>query len=324
MCKRIIWVVMAALLTSSYGICQNSVEQEKGDAGQKPGRPSHVSRPDKRNDQVLQAILAETVDKYVQREYLDAETGEKMEYNLFIPENYDESINYPLLLFIGDASTAHKEVTVPLTQGYGGVIWATAAEQAKHPCFVVVPQYTTVTVNDHFTTTYEVDMTIRLVESLCKEYSIDKKRLYTTGQSMGGMMSMYFNVAHPKFFAASLYVGCQWDTSKMGRFANDSFVYGVSAGDDRASKGMADLRVVFEKDGVHISDAEWSARLPEEEQAAKARELLAEGNNVNFIVLTKGTTLPEGIVEGMEHMFSFDYIYRLEPVRDWLFEQRLE
>ncbi len=277
--------------------------------------------PDKSSDTELQAILQETVGKFVQREYADAETGESMQYNLFVPENYDSQEQYPLLLFIGDASTAHREVTVPLTQGYGGVIWATASEQAKHPSFVVVPQYSTVTVRDNFETTYEVEMTLRLIEALCDEYSIDRNRLYTTGQSMGGMMSMYFNVAHPKFFAASLYAGCQWDTSKMGGFADDSFIYAVAGGDEKASKGMSDLREVLEKGGKRISSAEWSAKLPKEEQEANTLKLLAEGNNVNFIVFTKGSVLPDD-GRGMEHMFSFDFVYRLEAARDWLFSQR--
>ncbi len=323
MCKKWIWVVMAALLSSSYGICQNNVERGNGDAGQMPGGRPHGGMPDKSNDAVLKAVLEETVDKFVQLEYNDAETGHAMAYNLFVPENLDESASYPLMLFIGDASTARKEVTVPLTQGYGGVIWATAAEQAKHPCFILVPQYTTVTVNDRFETTYEVEMTIRLVQSLCGQYPIDTNRLYTTGQSMGGMMSMYFNVAHPKFFAASLYAGCQWDTSKMGGFADDHFIYAVAGGDEKASKGMADLREVLEKEGARISSAEWSAKLPQEEQTANTRNLLAEGNHVNFIVFTKGSVLPED-GRGMEHMYSFDYIYQLEAARDWIFEQRLE
>lgn len=145
-------------------------------------------------------------------------------YNLFIPENYDVSQSYPLLLFIADGSTAQKEVTRPLTQGYGALVWVTEEEQAKHPCFVLVPQYATVTVTDNGNISYEVEMTIRLLEKLLKEYNIDSNRLYTTGrQSMGGMMSLYFNIAHPDLFAASMFVACQWDAAKMSHFVNDNF-----------------------------------------------------------------------------------------------------
>ncbi len=280
-------------------------------------------RHDKSGDAVLQALLAETVDKFQQLVYNDAETGKPLEYNLFIPENYDPSQKYPLILFIGDASTAHQDVLVPLKQGYGGVIWASAAEQAKHPCFVVVPQYPTVPVDDYGHAGEECDMTIRLIQSLCEQYSVDTKRLYTTGQSMGGMMSMYFNITHPKFFAASLYAGCQWIVSTMASFANDSFIYGVAGGDVRASAEMQNLRELLESNGKHVSFTEWSAKLPQEEQEANMQALLDEGNTVNFFMFTKGTVMPESGV-GMEHMWSFDYIYKLEPARDWIFAQHLD
>ncbi len=278
---------------------------------------------DKSGDTTLMNMLAETVDKFQQLTYTDEESGITLAYNLFIPENYNAKKKYPLLLFIADASTAQREVTAPLTQGYGGVIWATAEDQAKHPCFILVPQYSSVTVGDNFYTSDEVEVTISLLKSLCNEYSINTKRLYTTGQSMGGMMSMHFNVAHPGLFAASLYVGCQWDTSKMAGFAKDNFIYVVAGGDERASAGMAALREVLEDEGKEIASAEWSAKLPIEEQEADAKALLAEKNNVNFIVFTKGSVLPpDG--RGMEHMCSFDYAYRLTPLRDWLFTKKLK
>ncbi len=325
--QKMIGLAMAALLTSSYGICQNPTDEAGAPTGPIPGvgRPM-PEMPWKKDDAQLQAVLDETVNKFIQCTYTDKETGKTMEYNFYIPESYDDKTDFPLILFIGDASTARKDVTAPLTQGYGGVIWATATEQAKHPCFIVVPQYTTVTVNDDFETTYEVEMTIRLIDYICSQYTIDTKRLYTTGQSMGGMMSMYFNVAHPKYFAASLYAGCQWDTSKMASFATDSFIYAVAGGDVKAGHGMAQLRQVLEAEGKQISSAEWSAKLPEEEQKANTLKLLSEGNNVNFIVLTKGSVMPEGSNEpgGAEHMHSFDYIYQLEAARDWIFQQRLE
>ena len=48
-------------------------------------------------------------------------------------------------------------------------------------------------------------------------------------------------------------------------------------------------------------------------------QLFAEGNAINFITWESGTVLNGG--NGSEHMASFDYAYKLEKVRDWLFEQ---
>lgn len=326
MCRKMVLAAVILLLSDAYGVCQD-VEHERGEGGRPPrgmmgGGRHNGGRPDKSNDTVLKAMLEETVSKFVQLEYQDEETGKAMAYNLFIPENYDANQSYPLIMFIGDASTAMKEVTEPLVQGYGGVIWATAAEQTKHPSFVLVPQYSTMTVSTGKVLSDEVEMTIRLLESVAGQYNIDKNRLYATGQSMGGMMSMYFNVAHHGLFAASFYAGCQWDTTTMQSFADDRFIYVVGGGDERASKGMADLKTVLEGVNARMSSAEWSARLPQEEQEANVKQLLSEGNPNNFIVFTKGSVLPED-GKGMEHMCSFDFVYKLEAARDWIFEQRL-
>lgn len=285
---------------------------ERGNRG-----PGH----DKPQSPELKAMIEETVPLFVQQEYHDDETGHTMQYNLFVPKEYDEGKSYPLIMFIGDASTVSPDVKAPLMQGYGGIIWVTEKEQAKHPCFVLVPQYSTVTVNDGFETSYEVEMTIRLIRSLMERYNIDAGRLYTTGQSMGGMMSMYFNVAHPDFFTASLYAGCQWDTSKMAHFADQKFFYVVAAGDPKASVGMAELKKVLAAGGASMSMGEWSAKLPREEQDARVRELTAEGNRNNFVTFTLKSVLAED-GSGHEHMSSFDYVYQLEAVRDWLFEQK--
>ncbi len=268
----------------------------------------------------MQALLAQTLDKFDQLEYRDGETGKTMEYNLFIPKDYNGSKSYPLLLFMADASTVNKGVTVPLTQGYGGVIWASDEDQAKHPSFILVPQYVTTTVGDSFSTSYEVEMTIRLLESIVDRYNIDRNRLYTTGQSMGGMMSLYFNIEHPDLFAASLFVGCQWDTSKMAGFKDDKFFYIVAEGDAKAPIGMAELKTVLRNVGAGFGEAEWSAKLPDTEQEANVRKLLAEGYDKNFIIFTRGSVMPEN-GQGNEHMYSFDYAYKLTEVRDWLFRQ---
>ena len=45
-----------------------------------------------------------------------------------------------------------------------------------------------------------------------------------------------------------------------------------------------------------------------------------DGGNINFIKWETGSVLPES-GQGMEHMASFDYGYKIAAVRDWLFQQ---
>ncbi|MBR1792376.1 MAG: hypothetical protein IJ764_01865 [Bacteroidales bacterium] len=273
----------------------------------------------KENDSTFAILKDETLPKFKQFTYEDAETGKRMAYNLLIPDGYDGTKSFPLVLFMADASTVGKEVTAPLTQGYGALAFASDRDQKAHPSFVLVPQYTGWTVQDDWSTSDEVEMTIRLLQNLCKAYNVDTNRLYTTGQSMGGMMSFYFNIAHPELFAASLFVSSQWDTSKMKDFGKKCFFYIVAGGDKKASGGMSSLAEVLKQQNARVDSSSWSAKLPHEEQEHLAEELIAKGGNINFIKWEDGSVLPE-TGRAMEHMASFDYGYKIAAIRDWLFK----
>ena len=275
---------------------------------------------DKDSDSVFVALKKETLGKFKQFTFNDSQTGKTMEYNLLVPEGYDGTASYPLVLFMADASTVGKEVTAPLAQGYGALEFASNRDQQLHPSFVLVPQYTDWAVQDDWSTTDEVEMTIRLLDAVCREYNVDTSRLYTTGQSMGGMMSFYFNITHPDLFAASLFVSSQWDTSKMQDFGKKHFFYIVAGGDQKASGGMQDLTKVLRENEARIESASWSAKLSSQDQERLAEQLIARGSNINFILWETGSVLPES-GKGMEHMASFDYGYKIAAVRDWLYKQ---
>ena len=98
----------------------------------------------------------------------------------------------------------------------------------------------------------------------------------------------------------------------------------VSAGDPKASAGQAELLALFDADGASYTHAEWSAQDDAETQNAAVASMLEEGCSANFVTFALGTTLAEGQSSGGgagEHMTSFDYAYKLEAVRDWLFQQ---
>lgn len=289
--------------------------------GPQLGTPGGGPVIDKSGDATLQAMIKEVVPRFKQYEYKDAQTGKTLKYNLFTPQNMSEGKTYPLVLFMADASTPGENYTTPLTQGYGALVWATDKWQAENPCYVLVPQFSGVAVNDNYEHTDEVDMVIRLVKQTAAEKNIDSNRLYTTGQSMGGMISMYYNITYPDVFAASLFVDCHWDTSKFDALAMHKFVY-VTAGNSGHSWGdIKPLEAAAETVGVKYEYAQWSAKLPESEQDALATAMLAKGAPINIINFTPKSVLPaDG--KGSEHMYSFDYAYKLTPVLKWIFMQK--
>lgn len=309
----------------------NTSGQEKADDGQKIQRiqdkDSRVGGPqlgtpgggpviDKSGDAVLQAMIKTEVPEFRQLVYDDTVTGKKLHYNLFIPQNTDAGKDYPLVLFMADASTPGTDVIRPLIQGYGALVWATEEWQKRHPCYVLVPQYSGVAVNDAYEHTDEVDIVMRLVKEIAREKNIDSNRLYTTGQSMGGMISMYFNVTYPDVFAASIFVDCHWDSRTFPELVKHKFTF-ITAG----KAGTFDaLETAARIDGVRYEYEEWSAKLPQQEQDRLAFEELAKGAPINIINFASKTVLPSD-GKGSEHMYSFDYAYRLTPVREWLFRQ---
>ena len=282
---------------------------------------------DKSYDTQLLKLRDEIAPRFQTLEFKDSVSGKTMTYNLFVPKNYDKTKSYPLVQFIADASTVGKGAKAPLMQGYGGIIWATDESQAINPCFVLVPSFAGPdwAVNDQWQTSDEVAVAFRLLNNVIANHTIDKNRIYTTGQSMGGMISFYLNATYPDFFAASIFAGSQWDINVLQPLTKKTFFYIVSAGDEKASNGMKQVGNLLTTNGVKYGATEFSAQLPQVEQEQKVQDLIAQGHQINFVQFTPKTVTPAGVSGGgTEHMYSFDYAYKLKSVREWLFQQRLK
>lgn len=318
-CSLPLFAACSAKTSSAQSDSDSTALPERGKG--KPGGPQLGSEGggpviDKSDDEELQAMIKTELPEFEQLVYNDPETGKSLKYNLYSPKNISPSATYPMVLFMADASTPGADPTRPIIQGYGALVWATSYWQEQHPCYVLVPQFSGVAVNDAYEHTDEVDMVARLVKKTAAEKAVDSKRIYTTGQSMGGMISMYYNSAYPDLFAASIFVDCHWDSATFPELVKHRFTF-ITAG---KAGTFGALEEAADKAGVKYEYEEWSARLPQDEQDELARTLLAKGAPINIINFESKSVLPaDG--KGSEHMYSFDYAYRLAPVREWLFRQ---
>ena len=323
--KGIVLTVLAAqLMASGVGAAQpaQKVAQQGFIAF---GEPANRGRSviDKSKDKKLQAMLAETVPQFTGHSYVDGPSGRTINYNLFLPKDYKQGQNYPLLMFIGDASTVGADTTTPLKCGYSPAVWTTKEAQAKQPCIVLVPQYQGVVIDDHngFKVTPEVEATARLVQTIAKQYGADQKRLYSTGQSMGCMITMYLAARHPDLFATTLLVSGQWDVRDLAPLASQKFFYIAAGGDEKASGGQRELLPALRQQGARVSVATWDAKESYTQLSRAAQQEIAQGNPINFATFTKGSVLPKGVKIANEHMYSFDHAYQITAVRDWLLAQ---
>lgn len=264
------------------------------------------------------------VDDFRQFTYVDAVTGLKLTYNLYIPKNYDAHKRYPLVLFMHDYGVNGTNPLRTLEQGLGAVSFASPEDQARHPAFVLAPQYPVALANDAFQTSDYVDVTARLVTSLTHRYSIDNHRLYTTGQSGGCMASIVLNLKYPKLFAASLLVAGQWDPEVVASMAKKKLWIIVSQDDGKAWPGMTSLVAKWEQNGAKVTRATWNGRASDQEFATDVASMLKEGldSNVYFTSFEQGTVIPANLTSGASgHVWTWPVAYRIPGVRDWLFSQ---
>jgi len=277
----------------------------------------------------LATLIAEVQDTFDQATYTDSETGETLPYNIYLPEDYDPSKTYPLVLYIADSSLVGQDVTAPLSQ-YGALIWASDSMQSVEESIVIVPEYPEVILDDHgsFTTTEYVEMTARLLADVEANYSVDTDRVYGTGQSMGAMTVMYLAATYPDLFAAELIVSGQWDISVLSALADEQFLYFAAGGDENASGGQTDVEALLDSAGVAYGTTTLDATAAWSDQESAIAELVSNGNSANFATFETGTVLEvagsdssSGMGGSSEHMASFEPAYKIAAARTWLLQQ---
>jgi predicted peptidase len=159
----------------------------------------------------MESSAADNRDRFEARTFTDS-AGEKLNYRLLKPKDYDANKKYPLVLFLHGAGERGDDNVKQLVHGMND--FASDEVMAKYPCFVIAPQCP----ND--AKWVEIDWSARThkapdkparalrlsfetIEALKKEFSIDDKRLYVTGLSMGGYGTWDAIERKPDFFAAA-------------------------------------------------------------------------------------------------------------------------
>ena len=145
----------------------------------------------------------------------DAVAGGSLNYRLLVPGGYDPAgtAAYPVVLFLHGAGERGTDNKAQLK--WGGPQLATTL-QAAGPCFVVAPQcppdkqwvntpwakgsYSAerVAISD------ELTMAIEAVETVTRQFKIDRSRVYVMGLSMGGYGAWDAVVRRPDLFAAAV------------------------------------------------------------------------------------------------------------------------
>ncbi|ODT07634.1 MAG: hypothetical protein ABS35_44780 [Kaistia sp. SCN 65-12] len=299
-------------------------------AGTAPGKPSddqpEGGPPDfgtMPRSVATRAAINLVVDDFIQAEFHDPVTGDTLAYNLFVPAGHPSSAPLPVVLFMHDAGNTSTVVDTTLVQGLGAVSWASPEDQARHKAIVLAPQYASQVVNDESQATSLLDTTLHLLERIVTEQKADRDRLYLTGQSGGGMMSIAMLVKEPQKFAAAFLVACQWDPSVVAPLARQKLWVVVSEGDAKAFPGQNAIMEVIENEGTAISRARWNGTASPEQFQAAVTEQEAVGSPVHYTTLMAGTVVPAGQPDtpGANHVNTWRIAYDIPGIRDWVLRQ---
>ncbi|HKM68264.1 MAG TPA: alpha/beta hydrolase-fold protein [Candidatus Acidoferrum sp.] len=146
--------------------------------------------------------------EFRKKAYVDKK-GERLPYRLYVPLGYDANRKYPLLLWLHGGDGRGSDNVRQLNGGnqIPAHFWAGEAVQLKFPMFVLLPQCPS---GDNWSDpdlnqpTKWLEMTMRALADVEKEFSIDTERLYLAGQSMGGLGVWSTLQAYPGQWAAAV------------------------------------------------------------------------------------------------------------------------
>ena len=184
-------------------------------------------------------------------------SGDTLRYRIQYPLDYSPSKKYPLVLLLHGSGERGSDNTAQLK--WGGSLFADSANRAKFPALVVFPQcpansgWSRLTVNRedslrfHFLSdsapTRPMEMVMQLLDSLVAAGSVNTKKIYVGGLSMGGMGTFEILWRKPHFFAAAFPICGAGDPTRIGLYAR-KFPIWIFHGDKDPAVPVANSRLM--------------------------------------------------------------------------------
>ncbi|MDO4911472.1 MAG: hypothetical protein Q3972_06985 [Corynebacterium sp.] len=292
--------------------------------GQKFEQPISVQINDATDNSSITTtnVTYTTVEDFESFGYVDSQTGLSFDYNLYIPEAAKSTGEIlPLVVFLPDSSCLGPDSRIPLLQGLGAVRFAEESEQRNRPCFVLAPHFEQVIADDSFQIFPQITALLNLIDFLGNTYSIDRDRIYGTGQAMGGMGILAMSIARPELFAATYLVSTHWDPQALIPIAKNSMWFSSSAGDEQS---FLSVNAIADMVNANGGTATSSTAASQDDYSSTARDLAAAKPSMAALFYGAGT-LPDLAAPGMtEHTATWVEAYTDSTIREWLFAHKKE
>lgn len=142
-----------------------------------------------------------------------APDGSALPYRLLVPSGYTADQSYPMVLFLHGAGERGTDGEIHMTNGIE--CFVTPEAKISFPAFIIVPQCP---VNDQWVNvawgadsgarplemSRSLDLALQVLDSVEREYNIDRDREYVVGVSMGGYGTWDCITRFPGRFAAAI------------------------------------------------------------------------------------------------------------------------
>lgn len=124
----------------------------------------------------------------------ESENHFNFRYLKYLPKDYDETKEYPLVFFLHGAGERGDDLDSIATKGYMHYVKDNSRD---YPFIIIAPQCP----DERYWGCYTESL-LAFLDWICEEFFVDKSRIYPTGLSMGGTGTWMLAMASPERFAA--------------------------------------------------------------------------------------------------------------------------
>jgi predicted peptidase len=207
-----------------------------------------------------QSLYSQDLSAFEKRNYTSS-IGQVLPYRILYPENYNKEKKYPVILFLHGAGERGNDNEKQLT--HGARLFLTEENRKNFQAIVIFPQctaesYWSSVVIDRNKSPYAFDFdytrdeteplknAIALVKKIATEEGGDKKRIYITGLSMGGMGTFEAVYRYPTLFAAATPICGGGDVAHYDKRVR-KIPFSIYHGDSDIVVGVNESRQMVEK-----------------------------------------------------------------------------
>jgi predicted peptidase len=208
---------------------------------------------------VTSVTLAQDLTLFERKTFTNS-NGESILYRILFPKGYDKTKKYPLLLFLHGAGERGNDNEKQLI--HGSRLFLTEKNREKFPAIIIFPQcpenawWASLTRGPENSKLFSFEykkaipqplrLAVELTQHVIKQEGVDKKQVYISGLSMGGMGSFEAVYRFPKMFAAAVVICGAGDPNAYSKKqAKTSFW--IFHGDKDPAVNVENSRVMYER-----------------------------------------------------------------------------